>query len=76
MTKKMRGDDGWPEALAGLPRFGLTSKKSSSRAQNERADIAFGVGSLDELADKLARGFGNPERPTAPVTRGPSKKRS
>jgi len=63
-----------PPSLADLPRFGITSTQTSSRAQKERTDVAFGVRSLDDLANELRRGFANPDRPK-PSPRAAPKKR-
>jgi hypothetical protein len=46
-----------PPSLADLPRFGTTSTSSSSRKDNERTDVAFGVNSMDDLVEKMKRGF-------------------
>ena len=61
-------------SLSGLPRFGITSKSTSSRLDSERGDIAFGVRSLRDLEKALSRGFADPDRPKPPP-RGTSKKR-
>ncbi|MGJ4993095.1 hypothetical protein ACQR0Z_01670 [Bradyrhizobium sp. HKCCYLS3077] len=63
-----------PSSLSELPSFRITSKSSSSRADSERPDIAFGVRSLDDLYEKFSRGFTDPER-SKPTPRGPVKKR-
>ncbi|MGJ5204238.1 hypothetical protein [Bradyrhizobium sp. HKCCYLR20261] len=74
-TKKpMPGESSVPSSLSELPRFRITSKSSSSRADSERPDIAFGVRSLDDLYEKFSRGFTDPER-SKPTPRGPVKKR-
>lgn len=63
-----------PPSLSDLPSFRITPKSTSSRADSERADIAFGVRSLRDLDKEFARGFTDPER-SKPTPRGPSKSR-
>jgi hypothetical protein len=67
-------DKAIPRSLSDLPRFGITSRQTSSRAQNERTDIAFGVRSLRDLENEFSRGFADLERPK-PSPRGTSKTR-
>jgi len=67
-------DKAMPSSLKDLPRFGITPKSTSSRADSERPDIAFGVRSLRDLDHEFARGFTDPER-SKPTPRGPSKAR-
>jgi hypothetical protein len=63
-------DKAMPSSLSKLPRFGITSRQTSSRSDSERDDIAFGVSSLGDLENLLSRGFGDLDRPK------PSPKRS
>ena len=46
-----------PPSLEKLPRFRTTPKPSSSRKDNERPDVAFGVGSRDDLVKKMKSGL-------------------
>jgi hypothetical protein len=50
-----------PPSLKGLPRYSTTSTRSSSRKDSERPDVAFDVNSMDDLVEKLKRGFANPD---------------
>jgi hypothetical protein len=52
-----------PAALSDLPRYGVTSSNTSSRSENERDDFAYGVRSIDDLEQRLRRGFADPTRP-------------
>jgi hypothetical protein len=56
-------DEHMPPSLKQLPRFGITSKSSSSRSDNEREDVAFGIRSLRDLDKEISRGFTDPDRP-------------
>ncbi|WP_454643094.1 hypothetical protein [Bradyrhizobium liaoningense] len=74
MKKPPFHDKAMPPSLKDLPRFGITPKSTSSRADSERPDIAFGVRSLRDLDNEFARGFTDSER-SKPAHRGPSKSR-
>jgi hypothetical protein len=67
-------DKAMPSSLSDLPRFGITPKRTSSRSDSERLDVAFGVRTLRDLDNEVARGFADPDRPK-PSPRGPSKTR-
>jgi hypothetical protein len=63
-----------PRSLSDLPRFGITTKQTSSRELIERTDVAFGVRSLSDLDNEFARGFTDLDRPKL-SPRGPAKSR-
>lgn len=54
-----------PGSLDKLPRFGISRSRANSREQSDRSevDIAFGVGSLDDLSEAINRGFARPDPP-------------
>jgi hypothetical protein len=58
-----------PASLAKLPRFAITPSRASTREQGARSDVAFGVRSIDDLLDRVGRGFADPNPPLSP-TRG------
>jgi hypothetical protein len=64
-----------PPSLKGLPRFGFTSRRSATREESDRHDIAFGIRSLNDLMSVVEDGFADPETSPRPssLSRAPRK---